>query len=329
MTLSGLFLESGALLSRLYSAYDIQYDPAEFTILPAPMILAAEDAEMEQGNALPKLEARPLLPLQNGDTRLVYSLSTSASGSTPGEYPILVEPGQNPNYTIETQSGTLYVKEEAFLPGVSGPVGESSAPSSPPAGPNPDALPSASPELDAAQEDAERPNQAETQQAGPVLPLPRQPLESGGETQATAAAPLAGETGLPAQREMALQEASLAENKLPLAALELGGDNGSGWSLLGLLAAALSFLFSVFSVVPLLKWPAQKQKSALRFLAGLLPVAAGILAPVLFWLGQNLSGPMVLLNAAALPVLLLLGGQLLLVFLLRRKAQLPNKKEAA
>ena len=93
--------------------YTISYQPGSLLITPAPLTIAALDASMVQGAAIPQLAVK-YTGFVNGDSPARLStpptLSTTAtSASSPGIYPILVKNAASPNYTINYVNGTLVV----------------------------------------------------------------------------------------------------------------------------------------------------------------------------------------------------------------------------
>ncbi len=93
--------------------YTISYQPGTLLITPARLTIAAIDASMVQGSAVPRLTVK-YTGFVNGDSPASLStlptLSTTAtSASSPGIYPILVRNAASPNYTINSLNGTLVV----------------------------------------------------------------------------------------------------------------------------------------------------------------------------------------------------------------------------
>jgi hypothetical protein len=84
----------------------------------APLIIRADDVTMTVGDPLPILRAT-YTGLVNGDTEASLdspaAISTAATGTTAGTFPILVSGASDPNYAIDFVNGTLTVRQAATL----------------------------------------------------------------------------------------------------------------------------------------------------------------------------------------------------------------------
>ncbi len=91
--------------------YSISYLPGTLTIGQAPLTITATNQSMTYGGALPGLTAG-YAGLVNGDTSAAISglvLSTAATGSPAGSYPITAGGASDPNYSISYLPGTLTI----------------------------------------------------------------------------------------------------------------------------------------------------------------------------------------------------------------------------
>ena len=83
-------------------------------IMPAPLTITADDKMMLIGDPLPILTAA-YLGFVNGDTAAsldsAASLSTTATGTIAGDFPIAVAGASDANYTIDVVPGTLSVRD--------------------------------------------------------------------------------------------------------------------------------------------------------------------------------------------------------------------------
>ncbi|WP_125766282.1 leucine-rich repeat protein [Lapidilactobacillus wuchangensis] len=88
---------------------DVAAQTASYTIAPARVTIAANNASKYGGEPDPKLSAVVTYqnPVSSG-TLLNYSLSRT-SGETPGTYPIKVDLGENSNYQVTTVPGTFTI----------------------------------------------------------------------------------------------------------------------------------------------------------------------------------------------------------------------------
>jgi hypothetical protein len=94
--------------------YVITYVPGNYTITQAPLVIAANDALMNAGDALPTLSVS-FIGFVNGDTstNLITqpTISTTATSlSAPGSYLITVSGVSDPNYTFSYVSGVMTVQ---------------------------------------------------------------------------------------------------------------------------------------------------------------------------------------------------------------------------
>jgi hypothetical protein len=97
----------------LSANYDLLLKNGTLTITPAELTVTAENKTNMYGNALPPLTA-VYRGFVNGDTTAVLvqlpALRTTATGQSPvGNYPITLQGGSSPNYTLKYQSGTLSI----------------------------------------------------------------------------------------------------------------------------------------------------------------------------------------------------------------------------
>jgi hypothetical protein len=93
--------------------YSMSYVPGTLLITPAPLVIAANNASMVQGAAIPALTVI-YSGLVNGDTASCLStLPTVATEATPasraGTYPIVVSGACSTNYVITSENGLLTV----------------------------------------------------------------------------------------------------------------------------------------------------------------------------------------------------------------------------
>jgi hypothetical protein len=92
--------------------YTITYVPGTLTVTPAPLTITADDRSMTYGGSLPGLTAS-YAGFVNGDTpaslTTAPTLSTVASSSPVGTYPIMATGGVDPNYTIRYVPGVLTI----------------------------------------------------------------------------------------------------------------------------------------------------------------------------------------------------------------------------
>lgn len=97
--------------------YFIHYEAGELTILPAELIVKAEDKSKLYGEENPVL-TYTYLGLVNGDLSISKepSLSTTAAmGSSVGQYGIKLSGAADDNYVITTQEGTLTVGKKQLI----------------------------------------------------------------------------------------------------------------------------------------------------------------------------------------------------------------------
>lgn len=96
--------------------YTISFVDGSLAVTPAPLVISADDQSMVLNGSIPALTAS-YNGLVNGDTPasldLPASLSTAATGNTPGSFPITVANAVDANYAISFTPGTLAV---AFAP---------------------------------------------------------------------------------------------------------------------------------------------------------------------------------------------------------------------
>ena len=91
-------------------SYSIWYKlPGTLTITPAKATVKADSLTKTEGQDDPELTAT-VSGVVDGET-LNYTLSR-ASGDTPGEYAITVTLGENPNYDVTVENGTLTIRDK-------------------------------------------------------------------------------------------------------------------------------------------------------------------------------------------------------------------------
>lgn len=260
-----------------------------YTINPRDTVLVANSYTIPEGSDIPEFTAyvHGDYPLVNGDTTLNYSLYRTSELTTAGEYDILVRVGDNPNYNVYVVSGTLTITA-AGAPVVLLGVG----PAGPPA---------------------------------PVLAVPAGPDAPAAGTPETQAV-------TPEQTPANQAPVELEDEQTPLAA-------GTGyWALLNLIIAVLALLLAVVLLVGVFsrrrKEEAEEQngeeteenKGKTGLLWRILAIIAGVLAPIAFFLTENIRNTMTFVDNWTLLMVILLAVQLVLMLILR-KARQPKDQD--
>ena len=95
------------------SNYTIQYVTAIYTISPAPLTIAANNASMTYGGTVPSLSVSYTGFVNADNASSLTTAATAATTATPaspaGTYPITATGAVDPNYTFTYQAGTLTV----------------------------------------------------------------------------------------------------------------------------------------------------------------------------------------------------------------------------
>ena len=261
------------------------------TVQKRPAVLIANSYTIAYNGTVPTFTAYlgDGYSLAPGDTTLTYSVYRESTSTASGTYPILIALGDNPNYDIQTVPGTLTIQ----------------------AAPAPAPAPADNPTPAQADTPAPAPAPARTPAR---VPAPAAPAADGD----TIVPPVVPAATAPDEGPADPEPVAINPEDVPLAQYQNDETalDTSHWSLLNILAEAISLLLAVFTVIGIFIRRRGRTGVAGKLL-NMLPILCGAVSVFFFLALGGISGSMVFVDKWTLFLVSVLVVQVLSLVALR------------